>query len=330
MEAGSREDARDTYALPSYARKPRRRLSIGVGAVIAFGLGAVGLAGFLTVAALIEPSGEHGRPVASSGLPGGNTAPVEETAEETDGAEEPTGTSDTGDVLSGNALYTTGELVEVACPAPSVDIEDAASMERFLHTMTTCMDRSWSQQFDDADLEFQAPNRIYWYASGQSPCGKYPSQGTAAFYCQANRGLYLGVKNIVHKSGHNGNPEAYTFLLSHEYAHHVQSEAGILGHYHAGRGAESVVSSRDAWTRKSELQANCLGAAFLGSIRASFPIGSDEEANILEDAERRGDFTDADRTHGSPRNSRLWTAHGMDRRDPASCNTWQARSDLVQ
>ncbi|WP_420157289.1 neutral zinc metallopeptidase [Nocardiopsis sp. CNT-189] len=295
---------------PRALRGDRPRPSAAVTLVLLTGLAAVGLAGFMTFSALFG----GGSPAAASQGPG--TAPTPDPAGD-------------ASVLTANPLYATGEMTEVTCPAPEVDVEDEASMEAFLHEITDCLDKAWSEQFAEGGMEFERPNRIFWYASGQSPCGNFPTEGTAAFYCQANKGLYLGVEDIVANSNETEHPEAYTFLLSHEYGHHVQGEAGILGYFHTERGSLSDPGERSLLTRRSELQANCLGGTFLGSVEDSLPVGSEEEANILEDAERRGDFDPEKRTHGSPENGAMWTAHGMDRGDPAACNTWSAGENVV-
>ncbi|WP_046471231.1 neutral zinc metallopeptidase [Allosalinactinospora lopnorensis] len=305
------------YALPAYAHRPRQRLGTGVVVVLLTGLAAVGLAGFLSFSALFDRSEATTHPVADD--PPGGAAETERPPEEGAGAE----------ILTANPVYDGGELPAASCDAPELDHRDDVSMEEFLHETTDCLDDAWGEYFETADLPFEEPNRIYWYTSGQSPCGNYPARGVAAFYCKANEGLYLGLDDIVQNSGDSEYPEAYAFLLSHEYGHHVQGEAGILGYLHSIRGDEHR-SDRDALTRRSELQANCLSGNFLGSVADSYPIGSEERANILEDAERRGDYDPGGRTHGSPENGSMWTAHGMDRRNPAACNTWIAREDLVE
>lgn len=304
------------YELPHYARKPRQRLSLGVTLVLVTGLSAIGLAAFISVSAMFQPA--HAGPVA-----GGSAGAAPVSAKRP--AEQDTGTGS----LTENALYNSGAMAEVTCPAPELDPDDPASMENFLHEITGCLDSAWSKQFAGTGVEFDPPSRIYWYTAGQSPCGSFPSTGTAAFYCQANKGLYLGIEDIVQNSADSKHPEAYTFLLSHEYAHHVQSETGILGHFHGVRTTAEEPAAKDRLTRRSELQANCLGGLFIGSVAHSYPIGGPEHSTVLADAERRGDFGPGERTHGSPENGRMWTAHGMDRGDPAACNTWQARKDLV-
>ncbi|WP_017623123.1 neutral zinc metallopeptidase [Nocardiopsis chromatogenes] len=296
-------------------RPPRPPMGPAVGLVLLTGLTAVGLAGFLTVSELAAPAGAaQARPAsaqeASAGTGSGSV-------------------SGSGGAV-GDPLRATGEMTEVECPAPEVDPEDRESMEAFLHEITDCLDTAWKERFAEGGMDFEPPSRVFWYASGQSPCGNFPAEGTAAFYCQANKGLYLGVEDIVADSWDGGHPETYTFVLGHEYAHHVQGEAGILARFHADRSAASSAAERDRLTRRSELQANCLGGTFLGAVETSLPVGDEEREHILEDARRRGDYDSADRTHGTGENGALWTEHGMDRRDPAACDTWSADGDLVE
>lgn len=326
--------AESPYAIPASSRSPRQRFGLGTIVVLLTGLSAAGLAGFLTFAAAVDSSEATTTPRADTPKPG--AAETDPSAEEEPPQTPPSGEEGVpeegagADVLTANSLYNNGELAEVTCEAPDLDPDDAESMERFLHDITDCLDRAWSEHFEQAGMEFEKPQRIYWYTSGQSPCGSYPAPGVAAFYCEANKGLYLGLKDIAHDTGDSDLPESYTFLLSHEYGHHVQGESDILGHLHNTRSDEDhTQEDREALTRRNELQANCLGGSFLGAAQDTFPISPTERANILEDAERRGDFGPGTRTHGSPENGSMWTAHGMDRRNPAACNTWAARDDLV-
>ncbi|WP_017557964.1 neutral zinc metallopeptidase [Nocardiopsis baichengensis] len=308
--AGRRRGAGPRVLLPE--RPPRPPMGPAVVLVLLTGLGAVGLAGFLTISEVVE------RPAAAD--------PVRPAAAQEASAP---GAQGAGPVsAAGDPLRATGEMAEVACPAPEVDPDDQRSMEAFLHEITDCLDEAWQEQFAAGDMEFEPPNRVFWYASGQSPCGDFPAEGTAAFYCQANKGLYLGVEDIVASSQRSDRPESYTFMLSHEYAHHVQGESGILARFQAARGSVSG-GERDLLTRRSELQANCLGGTFLGSVETSLPIGERERAHILDDAGRRGDYDVEDRTHGSAESGALWTEHGMDRKDPAACDTWSADEGLV-
>ncbi|MEV2274612.1 neutral zinc metallopeptidase [Nocardiopsis sp. NPDC049922] len=296
-----------------------QRLGLSASFTLCVGLAAVGFTGFLATSEMLAPaeaswSGSH--PIGAAGQ-----APEPTTAEAplTDSG---------GDPLLDNALYEVGELGEVTCGVPELDADDPASMEAFAHAIADCLDQAWSAYFAEAGLEFASPNRVYWYAEGHSPCGPFPEEDTAAFYCQANQGLYLGVEDIVAASAGTDRPEAYTFLLSHEYGHHVQGQSRMLAEFRTDRAAADPETA-DELTRRNELQADCLGGVFLGASGASLDLGAQERANILDDVARRGDHG-AERTHGQASSGRLWTEHGMDRRDPAACNTWKADGELVR
>ncbi|CAL9516350.1 hypothetical protein SUDANB121_03763 [Nocardiopsis dassonvillei] len=290
-----------------------QRMGIGVSLTLGTGLAAVALTGFLAISAMMpgtDPAWSH--PVAAGDAdPGGTGEPA-------------AGTS----LLTDNPLYLAGELGEVTCEAPALDEDDPASVERFVHTIADCLDRAWGSYFADAGMRFTAPNRVYWYTEGHSPCGAFPTGDTAAFYCQANQGLYLGVEDIVEASAGSDRPEAYTFVISHEYGHHVQGQSRILAEFHSAR-AGVPRSAADELTRRSELQANCLGGVFLGAAEEHLGFGAQGRENILDDVVRRSD-RGLGHTHGSGENGRLWTAHGMDRRDPGACDTWDAPEELVR
>jgi predicted metalloprotease len=307
-------------------------MGIGVSLCLAAGLAAVGFTGFLAISELLhadEPEWSH--PVAAEEY-GAPAAPTDGTG---GGSEGGTGGTEGGTTTVGQSaplddspLYRIGELGEVTCTAPEFDKDDSASVETFAHAIADCLDQAWGDYFAEAGLEFSSPNRVYWTAAGHSPCGAFPSEGTAAFYCGANQGLYLGLEDIVAASADSDDPEAYTFLISHEYGHHVQGQSRILAQFHSAR-AGAGQEEADELSRRNELQANCLGGVFLGASGDSLGYGAAERRNILDDVELRSD-RGRDRTHGSAENGRMWTEHGMDRVDPASCDTWNADEDLVR
>ena len=300
-----------------------QRLGMGASLSLGTGLAAVGFTGFLAVSAFL-PSAEAWSHT--------DQAPTSAPLLDGDPSEGRVAGSDQegygNDPLGDNPLYRVGELGEVTCATPELDPSDPESMENFAHSVADCLDSAWSSYFESAGLEYTSPNRVYWRSPGHSPCGPFPTEGTAAFYCGANQGLYLGVEDIVEASAGSDEPEVYTFLLSHEYGHHVQGQSRILVEFHGARaGADQ--DTADELTRRNELQANCLGGVFLGASGPSLGLEESQQQNILDDVVRRSDRGRA-HTHGSVENSRLWTVHGMDRVDPAACNTWVAGEELVR
>nr|WP_233515348.1 neutral zinc metallopeptidase [Marinitenerispora sediminis] len=234
--------------------------------------------------------------------------------------------------LLANPLYETGRLAPLPCPAPELEARDPASMERFLDAVADCLDETWQTQFERAGIPFDPPSRVFWTEPGTSPCRAYPSTA-GAFYCRASKSIYIGTADVVDKWNGAEDSVVYASLLAHEYGHHVQGESGLLDYYHEQRRHEPDAGAQNVWTRKSELQANCLAGAFLGSVAVSYPLAEADRETIREDAAATADrqgSTEAERTHGSAANSVLWIEHGMERQDPGSCNTWNVDAGLVQ
>ncbi|MFI6575433.1 neutral zinc metallopeptidase [Nocardiopsis sp. NPDC050513] len=235
--------------------------------------------------------------------------------------------------LVANPLYDTGRLSPLPCPVPEPDVEDPDTMEDFLHRVADCLDDAWGTQFARAGIPFEPPDRVFWDEPGVSPCRAYPS-AAGAFYCRASLSIYIGTADVVEKWNGATDSVVYASLLAHEYGHHVQGESGLLDYYHEQRRLEVDALERNAWTRRSELQANCLAGAFLGSVRLGYPLDGDDLAALLDDAAATADREDGDeeeRTHGSADNGVWWTRRGWEEQTPGACNTWDVTDEsLVQ
>ncbi|WP_082376279.1 neutral zinc metallopeptidase [Nocardiopsis sp. NRRL B-16309] len=261
-----------------------------------------------------EPSGGSGVLGASGGL---------------DQAERPSGHA----ALVANPLYGTDRLSPLPCPVDEPDVDDAVAMEGFLHAVADCLDEAWTTQFARAGIPFEPPDRVFWSEPGVSPCRPYPS-AAGAFYCRASTSIYIGTSDVVEKWNGATRSVVYASLLAHEYSHHVQGESGLLEYYHEQRELEPDPEGRNAWTRRSELQANCLAGAFLGSIRVTYPLDDGDLESLLEDAAATADREDgpeSERTHGSVDNGVWWTRTGWEEQAPGACNTWDVDDeDLVE
>lgn len=256
----------------------------------------------------------------------GSAAPDEAAAPDSGG-----GAPSGREALVDNPLYGTGRLAPLPCPSPDPDVDDPASVERFLDGVADCLDQAWSTQFARAGLAFDPPSRVFWTEPGSSPCRDYPSEA-GAFYCRTSQSIYIGTEDVVRKWQGEPNGAVYASLLAHEYGHHVQGEAGVLEYYHERRGQEEGRIAQNAWTRRSELQANCLAGVFLGAVAVSYPLEEADVRAVLDDSEATADRPDGpaeDRTHGSAENSRRWVRHGLDEQTPGACNTWTADNALV-
>lgn len=225
-----------------------------------------------------------------------------------------------------NRLYRTGALTSVSCRLPGI-LPSAESMRGFMDTLSDCLDQAWAQQFRKAGIAFDKPSRVFWTEPGRSPCGSYPAPGASAFYCPANNTMYVGLQHVVETSG--GEPlshyAVYARVIAHEYGHHVQDRAGIL--LYGDRQIETGdTATRNAASRRIELQAQCFAGAFLGSERATLPMTREQYVAMIVDVRGRGEDRKPpdERDHGSGRHYAGWVVAGFDGGDLGVCNTWIA------
>nr|WP_230480123.1 neutral zinc metallopeptidase [Nocardiopsis kunsanensis] len=268
-------------------------------------------------------SGGGPPPADENGAPGDRALPGQAGAQD-----RPTGRT----ALVANPIYGSGRLSPLPCPVPELEPEVPESMEGFLHTVADCLDRTWETQFAEVGLEFETPERVFWEEPGTSPCRPYPSPA-GAFYCRVSGSIYIGLTDVVDKWNGATQSVVYASLLAHEYAHHVQSQSGLLEYYHEQRRLEPDEADRNSWTRRSELQANCMAGAFLGAVRVSYPLTDGDLDTLLTDAAAtadRPDETAEERTHGSIDNSVAWTERGWEEQEPGACNTWEAPEEEVR
>jgi hypothetical protein len=237
------------------------------------------------------------------------------------------------EAATANRLYQVGALNGYGCRGRLIAQGVPSSFAGFLNSTTDCLDRTWSSAFRQAGIPFSPPTRVFWTTPGRSPCGDYPAPGAAAFYCPLNHAMYIGVTHAQEAAG--GLPVrynvAYAREVAHEYGHSVQDQAGILDYSHEARVSAGSIDERNAITRRSELQAQCLAGIFMSSARPTFPVTPDQWNMALRDSYGRGDDPSQPdtRDHGSRRHYAGWLNLGYTRGAANVCNTWTADPSLV-
>lgn len=121
--------------------------------------------------------------------------------------------------------------------------------------------------------------------------------------------------------------DLYLFAVTaHEYGHHLQNLTGMaLAFDELGHRNKSELYEQ---TRRNELQAECPGGVFIGSVWKSLSRTAKDwkKPRALYDQD---DDEDGARTHGKSRNVVAWLEKGFTSSSPASCNTWTAPSATV-
>jgi hypothetical protein len=167
----------------------------------------------------------------------------------------------------------------------------------------------------------------------QSACG-LANAAVGPFYCPEDRRVYLDTaffRDLAKMGGPGDFAAAY--VIGHEVGHHVQN---LLGTADQVRGAQQRGEER-AGNRLQvamELQADCFAGVWAyhanktnnvlepgdvdEGLRAAEAIGDDR---LQRNAGRR--VTPDSFTHGSSADRKRWLSQGLERGDPAACDTFR-------
>lgn len=156
----------------------------------------------------------------------GNTGGENESASQTDSAEEVSALNDNWDIE---------ELVTVA--ANDIDV-------------------FWADIFDNSNLEYDSPT-IYLsdYRTVNTRCGT-ASVNAGPFYCSADHTIYLPY-NFMYSAQEEIGDFAVVVILAHEWGHAIQGQLNILNNVQF-LGDDSDSSAR----RNIEIEADCLSGAY--------------------------------------------------------------------
>ncbi|MEV0583513.1 neutral zinc metallopeptidase [Nonomuraea sp. NPDC050310] len=227
-------------------------------------------------------------------------------------------------VATHSPLYRTGKLARTGCAPGTLEKDDVEGYKRFLVNLTGCLNRAWGAEFRQANLSFAPPALRFVTAPVTTGCGPWAT-GADGVYCSEDRTIYMLINQAALRQ-----PFALGVarLLAHEYGHHVQESAGIWHYYWTARSAAGV-ATRLQLSRRSELQAECLSAVFMSSIKESFPVDQDEWDYAVNWFRRNGHKGWAQNDHGKGATQAVWMERGFASASPLSCNTWAAKSAAV-
>ncbi|MBG0813054.1 neutral zinc metallopeptidase [Planomonospora sp. ID82291] len=175
----------------------------------------------------------------------------------------------------------------------------------------------WRATLKPAGVDYEPPEETRLIATPEEAACGIDDFDWAGIYCERERIVNV----LTEDGGERRDTFGMMFTLAHEYAHHVQQLTGI-----ADREGSEVFD--EAWSRRFELQADCLAAAslrtvrpyLLNELRRGAAAGRDE-ADAGADAARR--------SHGSGASGARWMLRGQKKGTIAGCNTWKAPADEV-
>lgn len=248
---------------------------------------------------------------------------------------QPEHTYDTGAtgpaVTATNPLLTDPDatLIPANCEySPWSTDEDTA--RAFFAAAEQCLEDAWKPVLESAGLPFEPPTVM---VSADTDGISTPCTGStgdfAAFYCPANRTVYMPISQLQ-TDYYRDNWVVYLSVFAHEYGHHIQNMSGILLAANSERvdaGARSPEGLE--LSRRVELQANCFDGMYLVSSADGGALTDDQMTQARTDADHRGDQRGDMRDHGTPENGGRWFGLGVEHNRTAQCNTFTAPDDAV-
>jgi hypothetical protein len=190
------------------------------------------------------------------------------------------------------------------------------------------------QAYWEKALRGYEPARTRFFdGSVATACGT-ASSAVGPFYCPADRYVYidLGFFDQLESFGGSSGPLAQSYVLAHEYGHHVQNLTGVL------QRADNRDTGPQGDAVRVELQADCYAGAWVANAlrtglveditRADIQDALTSAAAIGDDRiqeKTQGQVNPETWTHGSSDQRQSWFVRGIEGGTPNSCDTFSGR-----
>ncbi len=240
--------------------------------------------------------------------------------------------------MTNSTFYKSSIVIPTNCSElQPVDALNASEDELNAHLLdlTSCLLRVWKQPVEAAGFELPRPPAFVYSQPIQTACGKLDSVN--ASYCGGDQRIYYAkpLPKIFPKS-----LQAQNFLmemiLGHEFGHAIQARTGISISSSAWEQRASTKAEANVFSRRLEMQADCLAGMWTNSIAPSQGLSASDLDGLREVAYNLGDDVlsgkpNLDSGHGLGKTRQKWFETGLTGGAGVSqCNTYTVPDGQVR
>ena len=226
---------------------------------------------------------------------------------------------------SGQVGQTPAGTAQSATALCGADAGHKAACNAFASAQDT-----WAAIFAKSGQQFEKPGLRFFNANGQSGCGAAQA-AMGPFYCPTDHDIYLDTSffdELANRFGAKGD-FAQDYVIAHEFGHHIQNLLGTSDKVSQVQRSSGKTEGNAASVRL-ELQADCYAGVWAAQNRDRMDPGDLEEgltaAHAIGDdtlqQEAQGRVVPDSFTHGTSEERMRWLKRGLDRGDPAQCDTF--------